>query len=119
NGVLMDAEQPRNVLHRIIPVNLHKPRIGMSRAHRLMPDRLPTSSAEAARCALPPIGPARSVHQGRRATPCRPVRARTRSRRWRSIGTTEVGDLDTLTLTLTGGRIRPRHSVLGAPLIWG
>src|SRR5262249_47459275 len=66
----MDVEQPRDVLHRIVPVNLYEPRIGMSRAHRLTPDRLRSSTAAGDRCALPPIGPARSAHRLDNGPPC-------------------------------------------------
>jgi hypothetical protein len=33
DGVLMKAEQPRNFLYRIIPMDLHEPRIGVAIAH--------------------------------------------------------------------------------------
>src|SRR6266404_4066357 len=85
NGVLVDVEQPRNVLHRIITVNLHKPRIGMSRAHRLTPDRLPKSTAAAARCALPPIGPARSAHRPDIGLLCGTPARRRSPPAWRAI----------------------------------
>ena len=76
--VLMDAEQPRNVLHRIVSVNLYEPGIGVSRTHEVTPDRLPKSTAAAARCALPPTDPIRLAHKPGNVPLCE-TRARRRS----------------------------------------